>query len=41
MAYSVMEPVLCSQIAKKDGLECLEYLALLQVSFIYNAQETR
>ena len=36
MAHNLKEPVLCSQIATKDGLEWLEYLAVLQV-----ANETR
>ena len=34
MVHNVNEVVLCSQIATKDDLECLEYLAVLQVPFI-------
>ena len=36
MAHNVKEPALCSLIATKDNLECLEYLAVL-----HNAYETR
>ena len=33
-AHNVKEPAPCSRIATKDGLEYLEYLAVLQVPFI-------